>query len=194
MEHPVEALDGLIRNPPFHHWLGVTALDAGPGRALLRIPPNKDFVGNPFIPAVHGGIVAALVDLAGGAALFVELQFPTPTIDMRVDYLRPAIAGRALLAEARVKSLGRTVAFVDVDVIQPHDEAAESRLTSRARRLGGLDVIQPHDEAAETRLAERARRRGALDLADADGRLVATGRCAYSVKDREAGPRGFPIG
>ena len=143
---PVESLDGLIRNPPFHHWLGVTAVEAGPGRAVLRIPPNKDFVGNPFIPAVHGGIVAALVDLAGGAALFVELQFPTPTIDMRVDYLRPAIAGKALVAEARVKSLGRTVAFVDVDVT------------------------------------------------DEDGRLVATGRCAYSVKDRDRGPHGHPIG
>ena len=170
MQPSVEALDGLIRNPPFHQWLGVVAVDAGPGRAVLRLPPNRDFVGNPFIPAVHGGIVAALVDLAGGAALFVDLQFPTPTIDMRVDYLRPAIAGKALLAEARVKSLGKTVAFVDVDVLQPHDEAAEARLASRARRLGGVDVT------------------------DEDGRLVATGRCAYSVKDRELGPRGFPIG
>lgn len=139
-------LDGLIRNPPFHKWLGVTAVDAGPGRAVLRIPPNKDFVGNPFIPAVHGGIIAALIDLAGGAALFVDLRFPTPTIDMRVDYLRPAYAGKALLAEARVKNAGKTVAFVDVDVT------------------------------------------------DEDGRLVATGRCAYSVKDQEKGARGFPIG
>jgi uncharacterized protein (TIGR00369 family) len=145
-EEHVRRLDGLIRNPPFHAWLHVEATEAEPGRAVLRIPPNKEFVGNPFVPAVHGGILAALIDLAGGAALFVELQFPTPTIDMRVDYLRPAIAGKALLAEARVKSLGRTVAFVDVEV------------------------------------------------EDEEGRLVATGRCTYSVKDRERGPRGFPIG
>lgn len=144
-EH-VESLDGLIRHPPFHAWLGVEAVEAEPGRAVLRIPPNPAFVGNPFVPAVHGGIVAALIDLAGGAALFVQLQLPTPTIDMRVDYLRPAIAGRALLAEARVKSLGKTVGFVDVDVRDDHN------------------------------------------------RLVATGRCAYSVKDQEQGPRGFPIG
>jgi uncharacterized protein (TIGR00369 family) len=145
-EAEVRRLDGMIRNPPFHQWMGVECTEAEPGRAVLRLPPHKEFVGNPFIPAVHGGIVAALVDLAGGAALFVELQFPTPTIDMRVDYLRPAIAGKALLAEARVKSLGKTVAFVDIDV------------------------------------------------SDEEGRLVATGRCAYSVKDRDAGPRGFPIG
>lgn len=145
-EADVRALDGLIRHPPFHAWLQVEATDAAPGRATLRLPPNPAFVGNPFIPAVHGGIVAALIDLAGGAALFVELRFPTPTIDMRVDYLRPAIAGKALIAEARVKLLGSTVAFVDIDVT------------------------------------------------DEDGRLCATGRCAYSVKDRDAGPRGFPIG
>lgn len=142
----VDVLDNLIRHPPFHQWMGVKAIEASPGRAVLEIPPNEDFVGNPFIPAVHGGIVAALIDLAGGAALFVDLQFPTPTIDMRVDYLRPAFAGKSLRAEARVKSLGKTVAFVDIDVT------------------------------------------------DEDGRLVATGRCVYSVKDREAGPRGFPIG
>ncbi len=170
-EH-VERLDGLIRHPPFHAWLGVEAVEAEPGRAVLRIPPNPDFVGNPFIPAVHGGILAALIDLAGGAALFVDLQFPTPTIDMRVDYLRPAIAGRAILAEARVKSLGRTIAFVDVDVVQPTDESAEPRLASRISR----------------------RKFGDVDVKDEEGRLVATGRCAYSVKDQEKGPRGFPIG
>lgn len=146
MQPDVGVLDGLIRNPPFHKWLGVTAVDVGPGHAVLRIPPNPEFVGNPFIPAVHGGIVAALIDLAGGAAVFVDLRFPTPTIDMRVDYIRPAYAGKALLADARVKSLGKTVAFVDIEV------------------------------------------------KDEDGRLVATGRCLYSVKDREKGARGFPIG
>ena len=141
-------LDGLIRFPPFHAWLGVTAVAASPGRAVLRIPPNESFVGNPLIPAVHGGIVAALIDLAGGAALFVDLRIPTPTIDMRVDYLRPAIAGKALVAEARVKARGKTVAFVDVDVT------------------------------------------------DEDARLVAQGRCAYSVKDAAGGPQpdAFPIG
>ena len=120
--------------------------------------------------------MAALVDLAGGAALFVELQFPTPTIDMRVDYLRPAIAGKSLVADARVKSLGKTVAFVDVDVWQPRGPPA---------------VELPHVGPPR---AQSAVARGDVDVNDEDARLVATGRCAYSVKDRELGPRGFPIG
>lgn len=142
----MSVLDGLIRHPPFHQWMGVTVERAQTGKVVLAIPPNPAFVGNPFIPAVHGGIISALIDLAGGAALFVALKFPTPTIDMRVDFLRPAIAGRSLRATATVKSLGKTVAFVDVDV------------------------------------------------EDDEQRLVATGRCAYSVKDRELGPHGSPIG
>lgn len=112
----VDVLDGLLRSPPFHRWLGVTATHASAGRAVLRLPPNPEFVGNPFVPAVHGGIISALVDLAGGAALFVALQFPTPTIDMRIDFLRPAIAGKALEADATVLKCGQTTALVDIVV------------------------------------------------------------------------------
>ncbi|MHB8605271.1 MAG: PaaI family thioesterase [Thermoplasmatota archaeon] len=112
----LETLEDLIRIPPFHQYLGVEVLHAEIGRAVLRIPPKEEFVGNPLIPAIHGGIVSALVDLAGGAALFVEIQWPTPTIDMRIDFLKPAIAGRSIVADARVKQSGKTVAFVDVDV------------------------------------------------------------------------------
>jgi uncharacterized protein (TIGR00369 family) len=143
----LETLEDLIRIPPFHSYLGIEVVAAEKGRCVLRIPPREEFVGNPTIPAVHGGIISALIDLAGGAALFVETHWPTPTIDMRVDFLKPAIAGRALTAEARVKQLGKSVGFVDVDVT------------------------------------------------DTEGRLVAQGRCTYSVKDR--GPSAepsYPIG
>jgi uncharacterized protein (TIGR00369 family) len=157
----LEELDDLLRIPPFHAYMGVTAAHASPGRCVLRVPPKEEFVGNPLVPAIHGGIISALIDLAGGAALFVDLKMPTPTVDMRVDFIRPAIAGRALSADARVKSLGRTVAFVDVDVHQPPGEAAEFPAN-----------------------------------ADVDGaRLVAQGRCVYSVKRPGTGPeRAYPIG
>lgn len=156
-------LDDLIRIPPFHEYLGVKVVAAETGRVVLEIPPKDAFVGNPLIPAVHGGIISALVDLAGGAALFVDTHFPTPTVDMRLDFLRPAIAGRALRAEAVTRSLGKRVAFVDVLVWQPPGDAT--------------------------------------DFADAgipgDARLVAEGRCVYSVV-REAGgeppAERYPIG
>lgn len=150
---PEDVLEGLIRIPPFHHYLGIEVKRVEKRRAVLAIPPKEEFIGDPFVPAIHGGIVSALVDLAGGAALFASLKFPTPTIDMRIDFLRPAFAGQPLVADARVKSLGKTVAFVDVDVYGPEKDGSNG-----------------------------------------DSRVVAQGRCVYSVKDR--GIRGFahPIG
>lgn len=106
----------LLRIAPYHQWIGVELLEVSKGRAVLRLPFRPEFVGNPLIPAYHGGITAALVDLAGGVVLFSELGIPTPTIDMRVDYLRPAKAGKALFVEATLRMLGRTVAHVDVVV------------------------------------------------------------------------------
>ncbi|HWG90160.1 MAG TPA: PaaI family thioesterase [Candidatus Thermoplasmatota archaeon] len=109
----------LLRIAPYHQWLGVQLVEVEKGRVVLRLPFRPEFVGNPMIPAYHGGITAALVDLSGGVVLFSELRIPTPTIDMRVDYLRPALAGKALIAEARVRAIGKTVAHVDVVI---HDE------------------------------------------------------------------------
>ncbi len=143
----LDHLDDLIRIPPFHQFLGVEVALVEPRRCVLRIPPRPEFVGNPLIPSVHGGIISSLIDLAGGAALFVEHGRPTPTIDMRVDFIRPAFAGKALRADARVKSAGKTVAFVDVDVL------------------------------------------------DEDDRLVAQGRCVYTLRADAAGIHGhYPIG
>lgn len=103
----------LLRIAPYHQWLGVELVSVATRRVVLRLPFREEFVGNPMIPAYHGGITAALVDLAGGVALFSELRVPTPTIDMRVNYLRPALGGKALIAEAVIRSLGETVAHVE---------------------------------------------------------------------------------
>ncbi|MGQ0537123.1 MAG: PaaI family thioesterase [Methanobacteriota archaeon] len=109
-------LDDLIRVPPFHSYLDVRLLHAEPGRVRIRVPYKAEFIGNPLIPAWHGGILSALIDLAGGAALFTVCNVPTPTIDMRVDYIRPAVAGNDIVAEAEVLRCGKTVGHVRVDV------------------------------------------------------------------------------
>lgn len=158
MDRALDNVQDLIRIPPFHSWLGLTLLEAGNGRAVVRIPYKDELIGNPLIPAIHGGITAALVDLAGGAVLFSELGIPTPTIDMRIDYLRPALAERDLVAIATAKSIGSTIAYVDVEVVQVPAGAA-----------------WPPPELP---------------------RVVATGRCVYSTKDRgkPRPPGAGPIG
>lgn len=63
----------------------------------------------------HGGVIASLIDIAGDFALIAILGYGVPTINFRVDYLRPA-ANSDLLAEARVRRAGRTIGVVDIDV------------------------------------------------------------------------------
>lgn len=124
----VKTLDDLIRVPPFHEWLGLTVTHVEHGRVAIKLPYKDQLIGNPRIPAIHGGILAGLIDLAGGAALFTLINAPAPTIDLRVDYVRPALQ-LDTVAEAHVVNAGRTVAFVDVAVSQEGKLVATGRAT-----------------------------------------------------------------
>lgn len=64
----------------------------------------------------HGGAIASFADTAGDFAVAATVGGGVPTINMRVDYLRPA-AGQSLRAVARPRRVGRTVAVVDVDIL-----------------------------------------------------------------------------
>jgi uncharacterized protein (TIGR00369 family) len=63
----------------------------------------------------HGGPIAAIIDTVGDYALIMLLGRGLPTINFRVDYLRPAV-GTGLVATARVRRAGKSVGVVDVDV------------------------------------------------------------------------------
>ena len=63
----------------------------------------------------HGGPIAAIIDTVGDYALIMTLRRPLPTVNFRVDYLRPAIKTN-LVTTARVRRAGKSVGVVDVDV------------------------------------------------------------------------------
>lgn len=93
---------------PFHRANGVEILEATPERGRTRWPFDESLVGNPEVPAVHGGVVGAMVDVTGAVPFVSSAGAYTPTIDLRVDYL--AHAGRAdLEAEATVRRRGGSV-------------------------------------------------------------------------------------
>jgi uncharacterized protein (TIGR00369 family) len=66
----------------------------------------------------HGGAIASLIDTAGDFAVALSSGGGVPTVNLRVDYLRPA-AGAALRAVATARRIGRTIACIDVDVLDP---------------------------------------------------------------------------
>jgi uncharacterized protein (TIGR00369 family) len=69
----------------------------------------------------HGGAIASLIDVAGDMALAMALGGGIPTINLRIDYLRPG-SGAALTAHATARRAGRTIGVVDIDVL---DEAGK---------------------------------------------------------------------
>lgn len=114
---------------PFNRLLGIRLVAMHGGRATVELPFRPELVGDPLRPALHGGAISTLIDFAGGAAAWstCDLDSRVSTIDLRVDYLRPA-ALATLYAEARVVRSGNRVAVVDVAVFQGESaEDAEAR-------------------------------------------------------------------
>ncbi len=103
---------------PYNAFLGVRCEVLQPGCCVLRIPWRDALVGDPFRPAIHGGVTSMLVDTAGGGAVFTTLKSPkdrTSTVDLRVDYLRPGPAAD-LVCEARIVRSGNRVAVARMHV------------------------------------------------------------------------------
>jgi uncharacterized protein (TIGR00369 family) len=106
-----------IKAPPFHQFLDLELvdLDGEAGTVTLRMPFRPEFRRSPKSRQIHGGVIGALIDIAGDYALASKLGGGVPTIDLRIDFLRPA-EDTALLATARVVRQGRTIGIVDIEV------------------------------------------------------------------------------
>lgn len=111
----------MERQIPFNKFLGMQVTRLGDGDARLEVPFRDEFIGDPFRPAMHGGVISALLDTCGGAAVFTtlsDLAERASTVDLRVDYLRPGRKER-LIAEAKVVRAGNKVAVVSLLAYHP---------------------------------------------------------------------------
>jgi uncharacterized protein (TIGR00369 family) len=100
---------------PFMRFLGLEIVRADTGVVEIRLPFREEFLRSDGSDWLHGGVVSALADIAGDYAVITETAAGVPTIDMRVDYLRPARRGE-LLALARTVRVGRTVSVADIEI------------------------------------------------------------------------------
>lgn len=131
---------------PFHKWLGLRVMSgtwqdgSAAGHAHAELPFRDELIGDPRRPAIHGGIIAALLDACGGFAAWSSLSPDdlVSTIDLRVDYLKHA-SPEPLFAEARVVRMGNRVAVVDVRCWQgstPDVTCATGKAVYNIRRKG----------------------------------------------------------
>ena len=114
----VEDAPDLFARIPYAGFLGLRT-EARDGELMGVMPFTAPLIGNPTIPALHGGVLGAFMELTAIAELARRRgEGPLPrTIGVTVEYLRSGRA-RDTFARAEVKRLGRRIANVAVEAWQ----------------------------------------------------------------------------
>lgn len=124
----IESLDTFLQRVPYVRFLGMRVELAGDEMTTV-LPFSQPLIGNPMIPALHGGVIGAFLEMTALAQL--ALAQPTrrvpKTIDITIEYLRPARA-QDTYARAILRKVGRRVANVQVEAWQD----------SRAQPVAGM--------------------------------------------------------
>ncbi len=118
MSEPQDRLAAALARIPYARFLGVRAESMGDELTLI-LPYSEHLVGNPLLPALHGGVVGALMELTAITQLAItnnSERFPK-TIDIGVEFLR---SGRPVetYSRARVVKIGRRIANVQAEAWQ----------------------------------------------------------------------------
>ena len=121
-------LETFLQRVPYVRFLGMRAELAGDEMTAI-LPFSKHLVGNTFLPALHGGVIGAFLEMTALAQLSIAqpARRVPKTIDITIEYLKPARA-QDTYARAILRKVGRRVANVQVEAWQE----------SRARPVAGM--------------------------------------------------------
>ena len=122
--------DALLELVPYARLIGIECTRLG-DELLFRLPASKDNIGNPILPALHGGVIAGFMEHAAMLHLLMFMGIPhlPKIIDFSIDYLR---AGhyRDTFVQCQVWRQGRRVANVAITAWQTNQ--TEPIATARA--------------------------------------------------------------
>lgn len=109
-----ERVRAMMQWTPQARALGFELVSLAPGQIVGRAPYKLELVGDPETGVIAGGVITTFLDQLCGMAAVLAMKDPSTvaTIDLRIDYMRPATPQRDVLAEAHCYKIGRSVAFV----------------------------------------------------------------------------------
>ena len=121
----LDQVQALVTRAPFHQWLGLTVLAVTDNSIEIKATWREEWVVNPERRYTHGGILAALIDLAADFAMIKQTGRGVPTIDMRVDYHRAAMPGD-LIARGKVVRFGSQFSTAEAELIDKDGKVVAS--------------------------------------------------------------------
>lgn len=143
----------MNRFVPHTYSLGISVEKVNGEELTLRLPYNKDLIGDLDAGTLHGGVITVLLDQAlGVSGLICDSLQPAmaPTMDLRIDHLGVAPAGNDILATARVYRTTRKVLFMQGyaywdDPDKPIAQATGTWIRQKAIDLSWMDQIDMED-------------------------------------------------
>ena len=111
----LDDIQSLITRGPYHQWLGLKVVAVVDDGIELKATWREEWVVNPDRRYTHGGILAALVDVAADWAMVRKTGRGVPTIDLRVDYHAAAMPGD-LTAKGKVIRFGGQFSTAEAQV------------------------------------------------------------------------------
>lgn len=121
---------------PFYRALGIELVAVDTEVIQMRVPYRPEFVGDAAAGLWHTSVATALADSACGLAVLLTLPGAegTATLDLRMDYLRPAVAGEDLYVTAECHHLTRRVAFARATLHQGNRDRPTAHCTGAFMR------------------------------------------------------------
>ena len=138
----------MLDHVPHAKAVGMTVVSVERGTAMLKLPYDERLVGNPDTGVVHGGVITTLLDNSCGIAVGASLNEmrPIATLDLRIDYMKPATPKLDIFARAECYKMTANIAFVRASAY--HDDPDDPIATAVGAFMLNTAIVRPKSDAS----------------------------------------------